>query len=185
MDDLKQPRLRVGERGRSRVVSIALIDAPPGRCPRRRSPSRSCARNSDAAGGRGPHQQAVEGFRAGCIETPRRRLRQHDRCGSGSRLDQHTIIADHRRFELLRLVEAALGAAALERREGVEARDGLRAVVDQMTERPVAQPEHQIADLGRRLGVQLAEDAFDKPLIFLGPFRLDAVAGSDIRCGMA
>src|SRR5262249_43648509 len=67
---------------------------------------------------------------------------------------------------------------------GIEARNRPGAVVDQMTERPVAQPEHQIAHLRGRLGVQLAEDVFDKPLIFFDPLRLDAVANESLRHGV-
>src|SRR5262249_14439563 len=63
----------------------------------------------------------------------------------------------------------------------LEARNGLRAVVDQMAERPVAQPQHQIAHMRRRLGVQLAEHAFDKVLVFIGLFRLCAVADETVR----
>src|SRR5690349_21101565 len=114
---------------------------------------------------------------------PTWRPKRHDPYGSGSRFDQHTIVADDRRFELQRLVEASLGTAALECGEGVEARDRPGAVVDQMTERPVAQPEHQIAHLRRRLGMQLAEDTFDKSLIFFDLVRLDAIADQSLRHG--
>jgi hypothetical protein len=76
----------------------------------------------------------------------------------------------------LRLIEAPLFAAAPKRREGVEVRNSLRGVLEQMAGRPVAQLEHQVASVLGRFGVQFAENVLDETLIFLDLFRFDAIA---------
>jgi hypothetical protein len=64
---------------------------------------------------------------------------------------KHTVIADNFRVDLLRLLEPPLLAAASKSGKGVEARNRFRDVLDQMTEGPIAQLEHQVANILRRL----------------------------------
>src|SRR6185437_9427667 len=154
----------------------------PARRPRRRSRSRACARSSDA-GAAAAAPAGARGLPRRMARKPRSCLGQYDSWSSGSGLGQHTIVADHGRLELLRLVEAALLAAAAKRVERFEIGNDLPAILDQVTESSVAQAQHQIADLGRRLGLQLAEDAFHKALIFIDFVSLGTVADESARHG--
>jgi hypothetical protein len=52
----------------------------------------------------------------------------------------------------------------------------LETVLDQMAERAVAQPEHEIANISRCLGVQFSEDFADQALIVFNFFGFYPIA---------
>src|SRR5205085_5159799 len=91
---------------------------------------------------------------------------------------KHTVVADDDGRGRLWRLGAALADVLLESAEALEARQRWPAIVGHrdMDEGVVGQPEHGVAQPGRRLVLEFVEYRRTQALVLVGPFGLGAIA---------